>query len=223
MSILIPAIWTWICIAFAIMLITTLIMSAQGKYLFTKDVVLRKFNIMDLQFASTGLEIVNIIKGLYLLPAEKSRKALNALRGQLYVDFVFMPAVYGGIFLLCMNVANKMSLAFGENFFAALAWLQIIPWLCDIYENIYLLNKIRPNTASAENKSHSLFRYVVAFKWGISLFAAICSIAALCYFWLSGLYSVESLPYLVIICAQLTLFFILNKVISRKLREETKE
>lgn len=198
-------------------------MSAQGKYLFTKDVILRKFNIMDLQFASTGLEIVNIIKGLYLLPAEKSRKAVNALRGQLYVDFLFMPAVYGGIFLLCMNVANKMSLAVGENFFAALAWLQIVAWFCDIYENIYLLNKIRPDATSTENNTHIVFRYIVAVKWGISLFAAICSIAALCYFWLSGLYSVESLPYLVIIGAELAVFFILNKIISRRLKEKIKE
>jgi hypothetical protein len=193
-------------------------MSAQAKLFFTRDVITRKFNMMDLQFASTSQEIVNIIKGIYLLPAEKSKKILNALRAQLYVDFLFMPAVYGGIFLLCMQVAGKMSLGIGANFFAALAWLQIVPLLCDVFENIYLLTKIHPNPKVSATRIHKTFQRVVAIKWGVSLFATVCSIAALFYFWLAGRYSINSLPYLLIICIELTLFIVLGKVFSKKLK-----
>jgi hypothetical protein len=218
MSILIPNIWTWICIAFAIMLLAALIMSVQGRYFFSKDVVLRKFSIMDLQFASTGQEIVNIVKGIYLLPAEKSRKVVAALRSQLYVDFVFIPAVYGGIFLLCMKVAEKMLSGVGENFFAALAWLQIVPVFCDVFENLYLLKRLKPNAPVSDSQTHKNFQRLVAMKWGVSLFATVCSLAALCYFWLSGFYSIDSLPYALILAAELGLFIISGKIISGKLK-----
>jgi hypothetical protein len=198
-------------------------MSAQGRYLFTKDVIVRKFNIMDLQFASTGQEIVNTIKGIYLLPTEKSKKVLKVLRAQLYVDFLFMPAVYGGIFLLCMQVAGKMSLGIGQNFFAALAWLQIAPLLCDVFENIYLLTKIYPNPKVPSTQMHKNFQHVVAIKWGVSLFATVCSVAALFYFWLAGRYSINTLPYLLIICFELTLFIVLGKVISKKMKSLIKD
>lgn len=193
-----------------------------GQIFFSKDVVLRKFSIIDLQFAATGQEIVNIIKGIYLLPEEKSKKAVNALRSQLYVDFLFMPAVYGGIFLLCMKVSNKMLSVAGEDFFAILAWLQIIPWLCDLYENSYLLNKLN-NPKAATPQTHKFFQRIVVLKWGISLLGAVCSIAALFYFWLVGYYSVDSLPYILIIFAELILFIIARKMISNKLKKIIKE
>jgi hypothetical protein len=193
-------------------------MSAQGKYFLTKDVILRTFNILDLQFASTSQEIVNIIQGIYLLPPAKSRKVMNALRAQLYVDFLFMPAIYGGIFLLCMQVARKMSLEFGENFFAALAWLQIVSLLCDVFENVYLLNKLHPHLKVSATRTHKIFQCVVAIKWGVSLFASVCSIAALFFFWLAGRYSVSTLPYLLVICVELGLFVVLGKTTSKKLK-----
>jgi hypothetical protein len=198
-------------------------MGAQGKFLFTKDVIRRKFNIMDLEFASTSQEIVNIIQGIYLLPVEKSKRALSALKNQLYIDFLFMPAVYGGIFLLCMKVADKMSSGLGENFFAVLAWLQLLPWLFDIYENIHLLGKLKPGAKASSDQTHKSFRTIVGLKWGISLLATVCSIAALCYFWLAGRYSVNTLPFLLILCVELVVFVIIGKIISNRLEKLVKE
>lgn len=215
--------WIYFCIAFAIMLITMLLMSAQSKFLFTKDVIVRKFNIMDLEFAATSQEIVNIIQGIYLLPVEKSKKALNALKNQLYLDFLFMPAVYGGIFLLCMKVADKMTSNIGENFFAALAWLQFVPLVLDICENIHLLGKVKPGAKASSSQTHKSFRTIVGFKWGISLLAMVCSVAALCYFWLAGRYSVNTLPFLLIVFIELALFVVVGRIVSNRLKKVVNE
>ncbi len=137
--------WSLFCIAFGLMLLLTFIMNLQSANFYTNDSVIKKFSIMDLELPATATELVNLIKGLYKLPQPQSKKALSSLKGQLYIDFIFMPFAYGSIFLLSMMVSSKMQTPYGKNLFLIFAWLQIIPWLCDIIENIYLLNKIKPS------------------------------------------------------------------------------
>ena len=210
MSFLITHGWIWFCIAFSVMLTTMFIMNFQSKKFYTQDVVLRKFSIIDLQFPASAQELVNIIKGIYDLPGGQTQRTLRSLRGQLYVDFLFMPAVYIGIFLLCMQVSSKMS-SFGHDVFAVLGWLQAIPWICDIIENIYLLNKIRPKPAVSTLSAHKAFGWLEIFKWGIPLVGAVCSVSALFYFWLTGLYSPDSLRYLLIIVGEIIVFMIAKR------------
>src|SRR4051794_25400728 len=149
--------WTLFCILFGLFLLFTFIMNFQGSYFYTKDVVIRKFSILDLALAASPVELVNIIKGLYDLPPEQSKKAVNALRGQLYVDFLFMPCAYGSIFLLCLKVAERMEVSIGYYIFAAFAWLQLVAWLCDIIENVYLLGKIRPDPVLSASSRHKTY------------------------------------------------------------------
>ena len=99
MSFLINYGWIWFCIAFSVMLTTVFIMNLQSRKFYTQDIVLRKFSIIDLEFPASAQELVNIIKGIYALPGGQSQRTLRSLRGQLYVDFLFMPAAYIGIFI----------------------------------------------------------------------------------------------------------------------------
>src|SRR4249919_1175046 len=108
--------WLWFSIAFALMLFASLIMAAQGKQFFTHNVVTQKFSMLDLEFAASARELADIIGGIYQLPdldnngnhIDKDR-VIRALKGQLLVDlFLYMPAVYGANFLLCMKVANRV-------------------------------------------------------------------------------------------------------------------
>src|SRR5688572_14736171 len=101
----IPDSWFWFVIAFGIMLLSSILMGIQGRYFFTKDVVVRKFSMMDLEFAATPQELTNILNGIYLLPTDTrsspgTGKVIRALKGQLLIDtFLFMPATYGSIFI----------------------------------------------------------------------------------------------------------------------------
>jgi hypothetical protein len=208
--------WTWFCIALGLSAITTIIMSRQAKHFFTLDVVERHFSILDLEFAATAKEIVHIIKGIYALPQPQSSQTIKALKGQLIVDFLFMPGIYGTVFLGCMHVSCKMTTNWGQASFVALAWLQLIPWLCDIIENIYLLNKIKPTVLPSTDSIHVAYQRMEIVKWGLSLTGGVCSIAALLFFWVSGKYVAVSLYYLLIIIGEVLLFFILAKLFVGK-------
>jgi hypothetical protein len=210
--------WNYFCIFFGAMLLISFIMSFQSTNFYTMHVVIRKFNIIDLEFPANARELVTLIRGIFLLPAKLSRKSLHALRKQLYLDFLFMPALYGSIFILCMKVSSKMS-SFGHGLFAVLAWAQCIAWLCDIIEDIYLLKKIRPRTKVSKPAVHMAYMALEICKWGIALTASVCSIAAMFYFWLVGRYSGHSIPYLLIVAAEIIVFLIAKKITSKSEKE----
>jgi hypothetical protein len=211
--------WIYFCIVFGAMLLISFIMSLQSANFYTMHMVIRKFSIIDLEFPASALELVTYIEGIFLLPLELSKKTLRALRGQLYLDFLFMPVVYGSIFLLCMKVSLKMA-SFGHQLFAILAWLQCIAWLCDIIENIYLLNKIRPHPRKSKPAIHMAYLVLEMCKWGIALTATVCSIAAMFYFWLVGLYSDHSIRYLLVIAAEIIVIFIAKKITTKSEKEK---
>lgn len=218
---LIETSWPLLCIVFGAMLTLTLIMSLMGRYFYTLDVVEKKFSIMDLEIPATAKELVNLIGGLYKLEQPKSRKAITALRAQLLVDFLFIPCAYGSIFILCMLVAAKME-SFGVDVFIVLAWLQIIPFTCDIIENVYLLQKIKPEPELSTPIVHRLYLFMELIKWLLASLAAISAIAAICYYWLSHYYSPGTLTYGLIIIAEVLVFLIIGKVLMKKKEAEKK-
>jgi hypothetical protein len=208
--------WPLFCIAFGVMLFLRLIMSWQSVHFYTKDVILRRFSIMELELPSTPTELVNLIKGLYKLPDKQSVQAVKALKGQLYLDFLFMPFAYGAILLLCTLVSRKMNLTFGINIFMIFAFLQPVAWLCDIIENIYLLRKIRPDVEASTPAVHKAYLFMECIKWGIALISIISSVSAIFYFWLTGHYTLGSLRYLGIIAAEIAVFVAVSKIFIKK-------
>ena len=211
--------WLSFTILFGLLLIVTFIMMKQSRNFYTKDVVIRKFNIMELEMPATPTELMNIIKGLYLLPPLQSKKSISALRAQLKLDFLFMPLAYGTIFLLNWRVAHKMQSQPGYYMFLAFAFLQLVPWVCDIIENIYLLGKIKPEPGMTNEKKHKNYLIMEGAKWGITLTAVVCSVSAAAYFWLTGNYSSGSFYFLLIVLVEVIIFLIAVKVFfkARKL------
>lgn len=214
--------WMSFCIVFGAMLLLNYLMSFQSKSFYTEHVVIRKFSMLDLEFPASALELVTYIKGIFKLPAGLAKKTLKALKGQLYFDFIFMLALYGSIFILCMKVSMKLTF-FGHGLFAFFAWLLFIPLLCNIIENIYLLNKIRPDPVVSKPAIHKGYQILQMGKWIIALTAAVCSIAAIFYFWLIGRYSYDSLNYLVITVGEIIIFFILKKSTAKSDKEKLDE
>ncbi len=201
--------WFLFTVFFSLLLIVLFIMMKQSQHFYTKDPIVRKFSIMELEVPATPKELKNLIKGLYELSPKEAEKSVAALLSQLKLDFLFMPLAYGSIFLLSWRVANKMQLNFGYYIFIGFAFLQIVPWVFDIIENVYLINKIKRDVKETDEKKHKQYLLMEAAKWGIALTATVCSISAVCYFWLTGNYSSTSFWYLLIFLTE-TIIFILG-------------
>lgn len=216
MEVIIPDSWTIFCIAFGIVLFTSYIMGRLGRLFYNRDVSLRKFSILDLQLAPNAKEIVILVKGIYKLPEAAAKKVIGALKAQLYVDFLFMPAAYGSIFILCMKLSAKMTDSIGPTFFSALAWLQLIAFLFDIIENIYLLGKVRKDPVQSSDGVFKAFRFFVACKWLFALLGVVCSLASLLYFWFADEYDTTSLKYILIIGIEVAVFVVLSMMTKKK-------
>ncbi len=207
------------CITFGVMQLTSLIMKRQEANFCTNDGTVRAFSIFDLEFAANAKEIVNLISGIFNLPPAKQHTSVKALKSQLYIDFLFMPAAYGSIFLLCIKTSDKLTTHAGKTVFLVLAWMQVLAWLCDIIENIYLLTKISPKPKGSGPFAFALYQLNEWFKWGISLTGAVCGISAMLYFWLTGSYSKDSLLYLIIVIAEILVIGIAGKMLSKKAKQ----
>jgi hypothetical protein len=214
MVIIVPG-WILFCILLSGVLLTALLMQWFGGFFITRDVLVRNFTILDLELASTEKEIDNTLKGIVQLEPAVAGKVIRSLTYHLYVDFLFMPAAYGTIFVACLNVAWKMP-ASGAIFFTVMGWLQVASWVSDILENIYLLGKINriKSEYTPSFMSFHTYQYLEVVKWGLALLAIVCLLSALMYFWISGLYMEISLQYLLAVMIELTIFVLLMKWIK---------
>lgn len=203
--------WCLICITFGTTILAGFIMHLLSKKFYTLHVFVRKFSILDLEFPVSALELSTYIKGIFLLPKELSEKSLHALKNRFYINFLFILLKYATIFLLCIKLSQKMSFL-GNYIFIVLAFLQIIPFLCDLVENFYLLQKLSPNASVSTDTVHKNYQLMAKIKWSIFLTAVVFCITTLVYFWLIGNFSDHSLVYLIVIIAELVLIFILMKI-----------
>ncbi|MCD6012062.1 MAG: hypothetical protein K0Q79_1924 [Flavipsychrobacter sp.] len=194
----IPNTGLYFCIAFAVMLLATWLMSRQGRHLFTKDPLRRKFTMLEMEFPAKSYELETLINGIYLLPDE-APKTIKALKKQLLLDYLlFIPAVYSCIYILCMHIAVELKTEVGRYWFMGLGWAQIIPFILDYIENTYfwiMINKRnipvpKPDVTKPEpvSRPFKMMQLLQVFKWGIPLIGAVCSISVVAYFWLSGRY-----------------------------------
>lgn len=202
--------WGCICITFGATIFVGFIMHLLSKRFYTLNVFVRKFSILDLEFPVSALELTTYIKGIFLLPKELSEKSSHALKNRFYVNFLFILLKYTTIFLVCIKLSQKMSFL-GNYIFIILAFLQIIPFLCDLVENFYLLKKLSPDAKVSTDTVHRNYQLLAKIKWTIFLTAIVFCITTLVYFWLIGNFSYHSLIYLIVIIAELTLIFILMK------------
>lgn len=211
--------WMYFCIAVGIALLVNLLMSFVNKKFFLMHVVIRKFSILDLEFPASAQELATIVKDIFKLPGDLLKKTLKALKTHLYLDFIFMPALYISIFIFSMNVAMKM-IYFGHKLFGILAWLQLVSWACDIVENIYLLNKLRPDAVVSKPAIEKGFAILEIVKWGIPLITLVCSFAAIFYYWLVGNYSHHSLYFISTLIMELVIFLILKRITAKTEKQE---
>lgn len=131
---------------------------------------------MKLEWPADRFAMITLIIKIGQLPEWHRARVLKALRGQLFVDFLYMPATYGGIFLLCRAAAYNYYE--WEDLLTDLGWLQALCWLCDIIENFYILHKIKQPKVSSEWVFMG-YRLVEIIKWGVASAAVFLAVSGL--------------------------------------------
>lgn len=204
--------WIIFIACFTVLLVATLWMNRLAKHFILDKDGARSFSIFDLEFPATENQLHKL---LYLSTPNARRK----LKMHLWVDFLFMPAAYIGIALLCYKTAMKMEFV-GRYVFLCLASAQALSWLFDIIENSYLLNKLaslnKPVDKEADSTGFKIFENLVRAKFAIALTGAVCAVFGLFYFWLMGAFQKNSLPYIAIIVAEIILFLWISRSKGKK-------
>lgn len=213
--------WMWFCIASGAALLIALFLQRFDAALATKVGAMRSFTVIDLEFSSNPKDIPNTINGIFTLPEKQQQRVVQALKRSLYLDFLFMPAIYGAIFLLCMLIADKCGpSSVGRIFFSLFAWLQGVAWLCDIIENLLLLPRVKQGVEPMTLGLHKIYVRVVWTKWAIALIGFVTASMLALYFWVKGDYDRASLPYLIVFVGELAVFLAIGFFWSKKKDQE---
>ena len=191
--------------AFSLMLMTAAIMKVLEQKFMTHHVTDRSFDILDLQFPVNAEEMRMIINGIFRLSPATSSQSVRAVKGQLFVDFIFMPAAYGSIFILCWVAASCLPPGW-ESFFKSIGLVQALAWICDISENIFLLGHIKPYKEEEVINRYKLYQFFVYTKWLTAIIGIVCAISIYTYLLFSGLFPVRWYIYLGAVIAAVLVF-----------------
>lgn len=169
-----PAIVTCIIVG----LISYLLMKAQSRHFLTLARIRQPFSIFDLQFSASKDELERLLGGIKRLDEREAESSSKALRKNLWLDFLLMPCIYIGITLVCFMTYGLMD-SLGKYVFVFLGFLQVIPWLCDIYENTFLLRRIPEPFATPA--SFNLYLRCVQLKWFIASISLVTALSMLLF------------------------------------------
>lgn len=211
MAIILSDPWLYFIILFTVLLATTLWMMALGLRFRQYDPDLGEvpFSLADLQFPSSEAELCKLIRNM---PDDSQR----ALRAHLWVDFLFMAALYPAIALLCLVLGDKTGA--GQYFFWLIAALQFFAWLFDILENAYLLKKLWNSAISDRGRAFKNYTFYVYAKFILAFLGVAVALPVIFYFWMSGSFLEKTLWYVAIAVAEVVVFVL----IARKMKVRSK-
>jgi hypothetical protein len=168
--------WYWFAACFIWTGLTTVIMLRQATHFYCVDHT-KKFSIFELMWPGNRSSMGILIQQINRLPKAEYAESMNALKGQLTVDFFYMPAVYGCVFLLLIAAAIR-SRGWLSDFLKIWAWLQIVAWLSDITENCYIFYKIA-HPFICTPFVFFCYRIVEILKWGLSCGGFVAAVLVL--------------------------------------------
>lgn len=204
--------WFLFCLAFGGMLLATFIMGRLGNSFYTMDPLKKKVSMLSLEFPAKETEVSNTLKGIFLLDEEEKKASLNSFRWQIILDFLlFMPCAYGSIFILCTTIASTLKTT-GEDIFMTLAYAQVLCFVLDAIENIYLWSNLKPDAKAASKLTFRLMQLLETFKWGLALIGGVGGLSVIFFYWLSGNYNSGSLIYILIFFIEIVVFLLLSKI-----------
>lgn len=192
--------WPHFILHFTFFLLTTLWMSDLARRFRTVDTDLGEvpFSIFDLLFPSSETELCKLL-------SRATPDGKRALRIHLWVDFLFMLAVYPMIAILCYALGEKTGI--GKYFFWLVAALQFVAFLFDILENLYLLRRLRKPQASG---GFGRFTFFVYAKFILSFLGVAVTLPLIFYFWMTGTTAAGTLQYIGIAILEVVVFVLVS-------------
>ena len=204
----------YFCVSFGAMLVISFIMNRHSRHFYTLHVFVRKFSMIDLELPASPLELVTYIKGIFKLPPALAKSSSQALKANLSLRFLLAPFAYGSLFLASMQLAVRLA-SFGHWLFGFLAWLQIIPLVCDVLETVYLLKRIDPGVEIPTPKVYKAFQLTALCKWACILVTVVFIVSTVLYLWLTGSYGPFFPHYLLIVASETIIYFALIRFTSK--------
>jgi len=125
-----------------------------------------KFTILGLELFYSKQKVTHILSSL-------DYRVQTILRFHLFFDFAFMAGVYPGIASLCMMAREKVNSLLLKKLLYYFTALQLLAWLADIYENLWLLHWVKKPSIG---KEFAWYHFAVVFKWMIALAGAMTAI-----------------------------------------------
>lgn len=192
------------CLLMGITLFITLIslcwMANTSRFFIYERWTERTFSILDLQFPNSAQYYTYILLDLHNEKKLNSKRALNALREHLYVDFIFMFGFYPFVALLALHLSYLSLDIKAIYFFQFLAFLQLLAWVLDIIENTIILKSIKNPKLFIRNSIdddwtmyykkqkesgiYKVFYWVVRLKWLFAVSGLILSCTMIFYVYL---------------------------------------
>ena len=118
------------------------------------------------KFTIIGLELIYSKQKIMHILASLDDRVRTILRYHLVFDFAFMAGTYPGIASLCMMAGNRINSYLIKKALYVFAAFQLVAWMADIVENIYLLNWIEEPFIGNE---FTWYHPVVIIKWILAL------------------------------------------------------
>ncbi len=225
----IPHVWILFCACFGAMLIAMYMMGRQSRHLYTVvRKVRRRFSMMDLEFPLSYEEQRELVHGITNLTDDKEKtSSIKSLYQQILTDYLlYMPATYGGIFVLCYTLSCRTDMSIqGQCFFSVLAFVQILAFLLDAVENVVFLHTISLRYAPLKktdadkrryHRYHVWLRILECVKWGSALLGAACGFSMLCYYWLHGAYTDCAWITFLVLLGEIVLYGIISGWVARQ-------
>lgn len=204
--------WFYFLPCLLLFIITTVWMANIAKKFFIDLPVQRPFSIFNVEFPGSDASLTDLVNRM-------SHEVKMQLKKHLNVDFIFMLAVYPGVAILCFKAAHSIDTNTGSIILEAMGWAQIIPWICDIIENIILIKKV--NEPQKEMLfTYNTFKWLVGIKFGIALLAITSVLFSMIYIWLIGGFSITVTLVFTSMVAAFLLYVLVKALIKRAKRKE---
>ena len=125
-----------------------------------------KFTIIGLELTYSRQKVGDILASI-------DDRVRTILRYHLFFDFAFMAGAYPGIASLCMMARKRVNSLRIKNLLYVFAAFQLLAWLADIVENLWLLHWI---DEPGIGKEFEWYHWAVVIKWIIALAGATIAI-----------------------------------------------
>jgi hypothetical protein len=123
-------------------------------------------NVNNEKFTILGLELFYSKQKITGILASIDERVKTILRYHLFFDFAFMTGVYPGIASLCMMARKRVKSDLLKKVLYVFAALQLLAWIADILENLWLLKWMEQPSIGNE---FTWYHVVVVVKWVIAL------------------------------------------------------